>query len=113
MTPEDVTAPTAEERWWKLLRRAFGVPDIVSDGNREAAVAHALLEGVPIPDETSDLEKRLSSYDPDAPQRRQVDDARSVVATIAKMGGAGELDELFFVGHRRPDEDALRKLAVG
>ena len=115
MTTEGMTAQPADEnerRWWTLLRRAFGIPDIVSTGNRQVAVAHALLDGLPLPPETSDFEKRLPSLDHGAAQNRQVLDATNVIATIASMGGAGKLDELFLVAPRRPDEDALRQLVA-
>jgi hypothetical protein len=101
-----------EERWWTLLRRAFGIPDIVSADNKQAAVAHGLLDDFPVPpDEATDFEKQRSNYDPDAVQKRLMVDADNVVATVAELGGRGELDELFYAG--RPDKDALRKLVAG
>jgi hypothetical protein len=73
--------PVGEQRWWKLLRRVFEIPEIVSDGNREDAVSFALLGPV---SSTSEVD----------PQER-LDNARMVVRALVKMGEKGELDDLF------------------
>ena len=82
-----------EERWQKLLRRAFEVPDIVSDANSETAIAHALRHGFDTP---------VGS----------VEDAKAVVAAVVELGGAGKLDELFMLAPDRGDTRATLVRAV-
>jgi hypothetical protein len=94
MTTEDAKEPSADEteqRWWKLLLRAFEIPDIVSVGHREAALAHALLRAAHYGRANQSPQTEAARLD----QKRWVADAAAVLHTVAKMGAAGELDELF------------------
>jgi hypothetical protein len=103
--PPEQRWPPGEQRWWKLLRRAFGIPDIVSGNHREAAVTQALLKRLPAPS--------LEMQTPYDPQMDRVHEGSTVVRTIAKMGGGGELDELFVaLGLARANRDTLRARVV-
>jgi hypothetical protein len=78
----------SENDWWRLLRKTFEVPGIISDENSETAIAYALRHGFDEPP-------------------LDVDDARSVVREVVRVGGKGDLDELFMVGHDRADKKSL------
>ncbi len=69
-----------------LLRRAFGIPDIVQTDNQAAAVAHALIPGI-----------KVDSIDEETDLYVQVAQVGAVVTKIAEMGATGELDALFFI----------------
>jgi hypothetical protein len=102
MTTEDVTTQPDEERWWKLLRRAFRIPDIVSDCHTESAVTHALLQRLP---PLSPSIRTRPGFDP---HQERVDDSGTIVRAIVQTGGKGELDELFVaLGLFRADRNTL------
>jgi hypothetical protein len=97
--------PAGEKKWWTLLRRAFGIPDIVSADHTEPAVTQALLQRLPAPS--------LEMQRPYDPEMDRVHEGSTVVRTIAKMGGGGELDELFVaLGLARANRDTLRARVV-
>jgi hypothetical protein len=82
------------QRWSKLLRRAFEIPDIITDDNGDTAIAHALRHGF------------------DTPPAGSVEDAKAVVAVVIELGGLGELDELFMFTPDRADRKAALIRAV-
>jgi hypothetical protein len=83
-----------ELRWRQLARRAFEVPDIVSDDNGETAIAYALRHGF------------------DTPPEGSIQDAEAVVAAVIELGGLGKLDELFMLVPDRADRRATLMRAV-
>jgi hypothetical protein len=108
MTTEVVTAEPAgedEQRWWKLLRRVFEIPDIVSARHAEEAIMFALLKREP-------PNRNETAFRGD---QERIDDCRTVVETIVEMGGKGELDELFVavVGLIRTDPGTIRNRIFG
>ena len=46
---DESTSPVqdVDSRWWQRIRRAFGVPDPVSDGHARAIIIGALAVGDP------------------------------------------------------------------
>jgi len=113
MTPDHLTRHRGEaaeqgdqeERWWTLLRRAFGIPDIVSPRHQEAAIKHALLERVPPPEAPS----HHGNMEIELVKARDADGA-TAVRTVAQMGAEGDLDELFVaIKLYRPDGAAIAK----
>lgn len=94
-----------ELRWWTLLRRAFGIPDIVSGAHTEAAITHALIQRLPPAQSSSSR-----FHNPEA-ERRELSGV--VVQKVAKFGGEGRLDELFVaLGAARATREELVMLVV-
>jgi hypothetical protein len=102
---EDAEPSDQEKTWWTLLRRAFGIPDIVSPRHQEAAIKQALLERVPPPEGPT----HHGNMEIELVKARDAD-AAAVVQTVAQMGAAGDLDELFVaIKLYRPDGAAIAK----
>jgi hypothetical protein len=83
MTEQVIPDANYGSPWFRLLRRAFRVPDLVTDGNAVETIALAL---VPPPDPNS-----IPSWD------NQVEVARALIVALVARGDEGKLDRYLLV----------------
>ena len=92
------------ELWIRLIRRAFEVPEIITDENAVSAITYGFIG-----------DEGLEPEDSTASQLQQLNGARALVRDLTQLGADGALDRYVVRCHRTPkqwDEAARDSLAI-